>query len=98
MPRDTDVPLSRDTVRTVDREAWAAEVRSLIKSKTDGNVTAFARLIGTDRRTVNRWKGCEIDVSSESVIRVARAFSLKAGDLLVRVGLLHKVDLRGGGR
>lgn len=98
MPRGTDAPTNRDTVPTVNREVWATEVRSLIETRAAGNLTAFARLIGTDRGTVGRWKRGAIDVSTESVIKVARAFDLKAGDLLVRVGLLEPVDLRGGRR
>lgn len=95
MSRDSHVPTQRDTVPSVDREAWAAEVRFLIERQTAGNTQAFARLVGADRRTVNRWKAGVTDVSSESVIRVARAFNMPAGDLLVRAGLLDKVDLGG---
>lgn len=95
MSRDTRVP-ERSGTRpgsSVDREAWAKEVQSLLGAETGGNLTAFARLVGTNRRTVNRWLGQDVDVREESVRQVARALNLPVGDLLVKVGWLDPGDL-----
>lgn len=95
MSRDTQVPPSGGTRPSsgVDREAWAAEVRLLIGAEAGGNLSAFARLIGIDRRSVTRWLGKTVDVSEATVRQVARSLNLPVGDLLTKVGLLDQGDL-----
>lgn len=96
MSRNTDVSADsgeRPRSPRVDREAWAAEVRTLIATEADGNLTRFARLVGVDRKTVGRWLTMTHDVSEESVRQVARKLDLPVGVLLVRVGVLEPGDL-----
>jgi hypothetical protein len=77
----------------VDREAWATLVRELLASETRGKKLPFARLIGRDARTVDRWLRCEVAVEEESVRAVARALNRPPGELLVRVGYYRPNDL-----
>lgn len=96
MSRDMRAPQPSDTrprSSDLDREAWAAEIRSLLSAEAGGNLTAFARQVGVERKTVTRWLGLAVDVSEESVRQVARALGLPVGPLLVKVGLLDQADL-----
>jgi hypothetical protein len=78
---------------SINRDAWAKLVGELIQRETKGKKLPFARLIGVDPRTVDRWLHCEVVVKEESVRDVARAFSLQAIDLLVQVGYYKATDL-----
>lgn len=75
----------------IDREAWAKIVKSLRLAETKGKTAPFARKIGVDSRTVDRWVRCEVDVKEENVRAVARALNRSPVELLVQVGL-YRVD------
>lgn len=81
--------------RKVNREAWARTVRELIASETGGKKAPFARLVGVDPRTVDRWLKGEVDVSEESVRDVASALRRSPMDLLLAAGYYDERDLAG---
>jgi transcriptional regulator with XRE-family HTH domain len=78
---------------SVDRDAWAQLVGELLQRETKGKKLPFARKIGVDPRTVDRWLRREVVVSEESVRSIARAFDLQAIDLLVQVGYYKATDV-----
>jgi len=78
---------------SVNRDAWAQLIDELIQRETKGKKLPFARLIGSDPRTVDRWLRREVDVKEESVRAVARSLGLQAIDLLVQVGYYKAADL-----
>jgi len=78
---------------SVDRGAWAQLVTELIQRETKGKKLPFARLIGVDPRTVDRWLHREVVVKEESVRAVARKLDLQAVDLLVKVGYYRAAEL-----
>jgi hypothetical protein len=77
----------------IDRTAWAQLVADLIERETKGKKLPFARLVGRDPRTVDRWLRCEVTVDEESVRQVARALDRSPADLLVQVGYYRHSDL-----
>lgn len=81
------------TADTINRNAWAQLVAELIQSQTRGKKAPFARLIGVDTRSLDRWLKCEVKVSEESVRDVARAFNLNPMDLLVAVGYYQVAEV-----
>lgn len=78
---------------SVDRDAWAQLAAELIQRETRGKKVPFARLIGVDPRTVDRWLRREVEVKEESVRSVARKLNLQAVDLLVKVGYYRAGEL-----
>jgi transcriptional regulator with XRE-family HTH domain len=68
-------------------------VGDLIARETRGKKLPFARKIGVDPRTVDRWLRQEVDVKEESVRAVAGALDLRAIDLLVQVGVYKQADI-----
>lgn len=78
---------------SVDRDAWARLVGELMARETKGKKLPFARKIGVDPRTVDRWLRHEVDVKEESVRAVAAALDLRAIDLLVQVGVYKPTDV-----
>jgi len=81
--------------RKVNREAWARTVANLIQSETGGKKAPFARLVGVDPRTVDRWLKGEVDVSEESVRDVASALKRSPWGLLRAAGYYDERDLAG---
>lgn len=77
----------------IDRAAWAKLVADLLDRETKGKKLPFARLVGRDPRTVDRWLRCEVTVDEESVRQVARALDKSPVDLLVQVGYYRQSDL-----
>lgn len=77
----------------IDRAAWAKLVADLLERETKGKKLPFARLVGRDPRTVDRWLRCEVTVDEESVRQVARALDRSPVDLLVQVGYYRQSDL-----
>lgn len=77
----------------IDRAAWADLMTDLIRSETSGKKAPFARLIGVDTRTLDRWLRREVDVREESVRAVARNLDRRPMDLLVRVGYYQLNDV-----
>jgi transcriptional regulator with XRE-family HTH domain len=71
---------------SINRDAWAQLVADLIQRETKGKKLPFARKIGVDPRTVDRWLHQEVVVKEESVRAIARTLDLQAVDLLVQVG------------
>lgn len=93
--RDTNVHYAGDvSVRKINREAWAAEIKRLILEEAAGNRSRFAALIGVSYKTVGRWLDCTVDVSEDSVRQVARELRINAMDLLVRVGYYQPSDIQ----
>ena len=78
---------------SVDRDAWAQLVGDLMARESRGKKVPFARKIGVDPRTVDRWLRQEVDVKEESVRAVAGALDLRAIDLLVQVGVYKAADI-----
>lgn len=76
---------------SINRDAWAQLVAELIQRETKGKKLPFARKIGVDPRTVDRWLHREVVVKEESVRGIARTLGLQAIDLLVQVGY-YKMD------
>jgi hypothetical protein len=72
--------------RPIDRQAWAELIAALIKSETRGKKATFARLVGVDPKTIGHWLGGTVEVSEQSVRRVATALGRPPMDLLVAVG------------
>lgn len=73
--------------RRVDRTEWAAIVTDLLQRESNGNKSAFARLVGVKAGiTVDRWQKGTVEVTDENVRAVARAVGMNPVDLLVRVG------------
>lgn len=70
----------------IDREAWAQLVARLIRAETGGKIAPFARQVGFDARTVDRWLRQDVAVTEESIRKVARALKLPPIDLLVQIG------------
>lgn len=70
----------------IDREAWAQVVARLIRAETNGKIAPFARKVGFDARTVDRWLRQDVAVTEESIRKVARALGLPPIELLVQVG------------
>lgn len=70
----------------IDREAWAHVVASLRQSEAKGKTATFARKIGVDPRTVDRWLRQQVAVKEENIRAVARALDISPVDLLVQVG------------
>jgi hypothetical protein len=72
--------------RPIDREAWATLIAELIAGETRGKKATFARLVGVDPKTIGHWLAGTVEVSEQSVRRVATALDRPAMDLLVAVG------------
>jgi hypothetical protein len=72
--------------RSVDRGAWAGLVVELMNRETKGKKLPFAKRVGVNPRTVDRWIREEVSVTHESVRQVAERLDLSAMDLLVKVG------------
>lgn len=72
--------------RKIDRDAWARVLAALIDSETRGKKAPFARLVGVDPKTVDNWLKGTVDVTEESVRRVARSTGQSPMDLLVQLG------------
>lgn len=70
----------------IDREVWARVVSALRKEEAKGKTVPFARKIGVDPRTVDRWIRQEVAVKEENIRAVARALGRPPMDLLVEVG------------
>jgi transcriptional regulator with XRE-family HTH domain len=70
----------------IDRGAWAQRVADLRASETRGKTAPFAKKVGVDPRTVDRWLRREVDVKEESVRAVARALNRSPVELLIQVG------------
>lgn len=70
----------------IDREAWARVVAALRQDETKGKTLPFARKIGVDPRTVDRWLRQQVAVKEENIRAVARALDRPPMDLLVQVG------------
>lgn len=70
----------------IDREAWAQVVADLRRDEAKGKTAPFARLIGVDPRTVDRWLRQEVAVKEENIRAVARALDRSPVELLVQVG------------
>lgn len=71
---------------SVNRDAWATLVAELLERETKGKKLPFARKIGVDPTSVDRWLKRQVDVKEESVRAVARKLDLQPVDLLVQVG------------
>ncbi|MFI6819773.1 helix-turn-helix domain-containing protein [Micromonospora sp. NPDC050187] len=84
---------------SIDREAWAKVISTLIAQETgtpakpEGNKSAFAQLVGVTYKTVLRWTQAKSEVSEDSVRQVARALHVSPLELLVRVGYYTGADL-----
>lgn len=72
--------------RPIDREAWAGLIAALITGETKGKKATFARLVGVDPKTIGHWLAGTVEVSEQSVRRVATALGRPPMDLLVAVG------------
>ena len=72
--------------RPIDREAWATLIAELIAGETRGKKATFARLVGVDPKTIGHWLTGAVEVSEQSVRRVATALGRPPMDLLVAVG------------
>jgi transcriptional regulator with XRE-family HTH domain len=70
----------------INREAWARVVSSLRQEEAKGKTAPFARKVGVDARTVDRWLRQQVAVKEENIRAVARALGRSPMDLLVRVG------------
>lgn len=79
--------------RPIDREAWAALIGALIDSETKGKKATFARLVGVDPKTIGHWLAGAVDVSEQSVRRVATATGRPPMDLLVAVGYYRQEEV-----
>lgn len=79
--------------RPIDREAWAALIAALITSETKGKKATFARLVGVDPKTIGHWLAGNVEVSEQSVRRVAAALDRPPMDLLVAVGYYRPDEL-----
>lgn len=79
--------------RTINREAWAALLAELIKTESRNKKAAFARLAGVDPKSINLWLARAVDVSEESVRRVARAVGRSPIDMLVQVGYYSAAEV-----
>lgn len=70
----------------INREAWAHVVSSLRQEEAKGKTATFARKIGVDPRTVDRWLRQQVAVKEENIRAVARALDRSPMELLVQVG------------
>jgi transcriptional regulator with XRE-family HTH domain len=97
LSRRTDAPLARGVsvpyavgVATptlpIDRKAWAAVIKAFIQEESGGNITAFAEIVGVDRKTVTRWLAQEVSVSPESVHAVAGVLDKDVATLMTTIG------------
>lgn len=77
----------------INRNAWAQLIAGLIQSETKGKKAPFARLIGVDARTLDRWLKREVNVSEASVRDVAKAVGRAPMDVLVQVGYYEVADI-----
>jgi hypothetical protein len=72
----------------IDREGWAAMVRSLIAVHSRGNLQRFSRTVGIDARTIRRWLDCDVDASFDSVCKVGVVTGVSFDALLKSAGYL----------
>jgi hypothetical protein len=72
----------------VNRAGWAGIVDHLIELHADGNLERFAKKVGTDPRTVRRWRAGRVDVSPENVHKVSAATGMTDAALLKAAGYL----------
>lgn len=79
--------------RKVDREAWAKVVAELMAAETRGKITPFAKLVDVNPRTVSHWLDRDVNVSEESVRKVAAATKRAPMDLLVAVGYYSRAEV-----
>jgi transcriptional regulator with XRE-family HTH domain len=70
----------------INREAWARVVNDLRAAEAKGKTAPFARKIGVDPRTVDRWLRQQVAVKEENIRTVARALDRNPVELLVQVG------------
>lgn len=77
----------------INRETWAAIIAQVLEVEAGGNKTHLARLLGVNRRTIDRWLTMAGDASEENVAEVARRLSLSVSELLVRVGYYSSREL-----
>lgn len=78
---------------SVNRQAWAALVARLVDEEAKGNKSRFARLVDVEYKTINRWIRGEVDVSEESVRKVARGLGRSPIKLLIEAGYYSPEDL-----
>lgn len=79
--------------RKIDRAAWAKVLLELLHAETRGKIAPFARKVSVDPRTVRHWLDQTVDVSEESVRKVAQGTKRSPMDLLVKVGYYSSTDV-----
>jgi len=85
-----DVPMAD---REIDRARWAHLVAELLDAETNGNKTRFAKLVGVEYKTINRWLNKIGDVSEESVRKVAAGLGRNPMEMLVQIGYYHSSEV-----
>lgn len=79
--------------RRIDRDAWARLLADLINVESRGKKATFARLVGVDPKSINLWLNQGVDVSEDSVRRIARALGRAPRDMLIQVGYYSSAEL-----
>lgn len=90
-------PLGVTVSGGINREAWAQVVAALRLSEAKGKTATFARKIGVDPRTVDRWLKQEVAVKEENIRAVARALDRSPIELLVQVGYYQANEIAPAG-